>query len=150
MAWRNVDSMIPSMRAGVFWILWRVYRHLLKNTPMRNVHPLPMGCFEARLLNVEDTRMVEARETLVKYIEPAKSAVDATEAKVVDTMLAIGFGCPEVDARTTLQGLLMKRERTKRMEGVRKVNRQLYKFAFPEGLQWVELNKLAWDDLDNK
>jgi hypothetical protein len=150
MTWRDVDSMIPSMRPGVFWILWRVYRHLLKNRPMRNVHPIPAACFEVRLLNVEDRDMTQSRDTLMKYIEPARGAVEATEAKVVDTLIAHELRILEADARTTLQGLLMKRERTKRMEFGKKVNRELYKFAFPnEGLQWVKLNQAGWDDVNS-
>ena len=44
------------------------------------------------------------------------------------------------DVRTILQGLLMKRERSKRRDGVCKlVNVDLYKFAFESGTSWVKL-----------
>ena len=142
MAWKDIDAMLPSMRPGLFWIFWRSYRHLLKGEGLRNVNPIPSACFDARLLNVEEPSMVRSPLLLLNHIEPAKGAADASEAKDIDAFFADKLGQTAADIRTTLQGLLMKRERTKRPEHGKKMNRELYKFTFPDvGIQWVKLNK---------
>ena len=139
MAWKDVDSLLPPMRPGLFWVLLQAYRYLLKGKPMRNVGPVPEFCEEARLVNVEDKKMLSHRDTLLKHIEPCRVA-EATEAKVIDEWFRDQTRETAADVRTTLQGLLMKRERSKRRDGMFKlVNVDLYKFAFESGTSWVKL-----------
>ena len=83
--------------------------------------------------------MLNHRDILMKHIEPCRVA-EATEAKVIDEWFHDMTGKTAADVRTILQGLLMKRERSKRRDGMcRLVNVDLYKFAFESGTSWVKL-----------
>ena len=139
---KDIDAMLPSMRPGLFWTLWRWYRHLLKGKAMRKVHPIPSACVHARPLNVEDPTMVRSRLLLLNHIEPCR-VCEASECKEVDALFADKLGETAADIRTTLQGLLMKRERSKRKDTAgRFVHTESYKFTFPNvGVQWVKLNR---------
>jgi hypothetical protein len=99
---------------------------------------VPEFCEEAGLVNVEDDKMTTNRSTLLKHIESCRVA-EATEAKVIDEWFRDQTRETAADVRTTLQGLLMKRERSKRRDGLRLVNVDLYKFAFESGTSWVKL-----------
>ena len=142
MAWKDIDAMLPKMRPGLFWIFWRAYRHLLKGKAMRNVNPIPSACVDARLLNVEDPNMVRSRLLLLNHIEPCR-VCEASECKEVDALFAEKLGETAADIRATLQGLLMKRERSKRKDAAGKLaNAEFYKFTFQNvGVQWVKLNR---------
>ena len=87
---------------------------------MRNVNPIPSSCVDARLLNVEDPNRVRSRLLLLNHIEPARGAADASEAKDIDAFFADNLGQTAADIRTTLQGLSMKRERSKRKDAAGK------------------------------
>ena len=111
---------------------------------MRNVNPIPSACVDARLLNVEDPNMVRSRLLLLNHIEPCR-VCEACECKDIDAFFAEKLGETAADIRTTLQGLLMKRERSKRRDAAGKLaNTEFYKFTFPNvGLQWVKLNRVG-------
>ena len=91
-----------------------------------------------RRLDLSTLRTLSHRDILIKHIEPCRVA-EATEAKVIDDWFHDQTGEAAADVRTILQGLLMKRERSKRRDGVRLVNVDLYKFAFESGTSWVKL-----------
>ena len=68
---------ISSFRPAVWWILTRVYHHLLRDRPMRNVLPVPETSLTAAEL---DCRQALAGTWDRLDIQPASGPIDADMA----------------------------------------------------------------------
>ena len=144
--WWNVDGALKSLRPGTFWILWMVFRHLIKGRSMQKVAPVPTSCYTARLLNVEDESMTRNRLLLTNHIEPVSKLSEASSADDVDAFFADKMGERAADVRTTLQGLQLTRERSRAKNALGVVdNLWVYRYNFGRGIKTIKLNREGID-----
>ena len=53
--WRDMDSLLTGFRPGFFWLLRRVYHHLLRGRTRRNVGPVPASSLDQKALDCADS-----------------------------------------------------------------------------------------------
>jgi hypothetical protein len=111
-------------RVGTFWLLQRVYRHLLHGRIERNVRPATEQSMEARELDCGGKDLDWWPEFLARF--EAAAPRQASPAAEVEAQL-VKFGVAAKDVRLFLQGKGVDRER--RMIG--RANVWLYRYMFP-------------------
>ena len=124
--WRDMSSVLLSMRPGFFWLLQTVYRYFLKGRPMRNVAPVPATSLDVKSVDCEQ----RAEKLWPAFIETKLRAVKSpSEASVcVDIEQACGaeLGIPQGLASIALQGKGFERVRRK----VGNCNQYFYRYYF--------------------
>jgi hypothetical protein len=121
--WRNMEEHITSFRPGVWWMLTRVYHHLLRGRPMRNVLPVPESSLAAADLDCRQN--VGNWDELM--IEPAAGPSDATMADDVEKHVGDTLGFPDATStRLAMQGRGFQRVRRRRGES----NAYFYQYNF--------------------
>ena len=124
--WKDVNKLLGVYRPGFFWLLRRVYHHLLKGRASRNVCPVPLGSLEQKALDCADGSSKEFEEFL-KLIEPARGPKDADTQQDVDNLAAKICNITVSEASIYLNGKgLMK---VRRDRGLQR-NVYFYQYAF--------------------
>ena len=126
--WRNMEEHISSFRPGVWWMLTRVYHHLLRNRSMRNVLPVPESSLAAADL---DCQQALAANWDRLQIEPATGPIDATMADDIEDDVSQLMGLDRASTRLAMQGRVFQRVR--RMRDGR--NQYFYQYNFKNGGQ---------------
>jgi hypothetical protein len=111
-------------RVGTFWLLQRVYRHLLHDRVERNVRPMTEQSLEARDLDCGGKDLEWWPEFLSKF-EPAAPRQATPAAEIEAQVVKLGVAAKEV--RLFLQGKGVDRER--RVVG--RTNVWLCRYMFP-------------------
>jgi hypothetical protein len=110
--WRNMDELILQYRPGVWWMLTRVYHHLLRDRPMRNVLPVPESSLDAQELDCREL-LEDNWQSFVRCASPAKGPADAATAEDIEKQVANRLGVDRVAAQLLLQGRGFERVRSK-------------------------------------
>jgi hypothetical protein len=113
-------------RVGTFWLLQRVYRHLLHGRVERNVRPMTDACLQAKELECSGKEQswwpdFEAR------LSPATALRYATPADEVDATLRL-LGVDARDLKQFVQGRGFRQEGRHRGS---ETNLRLYVYCFP-------------------
>jgi hypothetical protein len=109
--WRDLSDDISAFRPAVWWMLTRVYHHLLRDRPMRNVLPVPETSLTAAEL---DCRQAPAGNWGRLEIQPASGPIDATMADEIEDEVSQLMGLDRMSCRLALQGRGFQRVRSKR------------------------------------
>ena len=101
--WKDMLSLIPKYKPGFFWLLRRVYHHLLKGRPRRNVGPVPLGSIEQKALDCADANSANF-ERLLEQMMPVRGPADASTKEEVDREAASTCGLNASETPIYLQG----------------------------------------------
>jgi hypothetical protein len=107
--WRDLSD-VDAFRPGVWWMLTRVYHHLLRGRPMRNVLPVPDACQMAAELDCRTEYEAAWKNFLV---QPVNGTANATPAERIEAEVASKTGLDIPGARLALQGRGYERVRRK-------------------------------------
>ena len=110
--WRNMDELILQYRPGVWWMLTRVYHHLLRDRPMRNVLPVPESSLDAQELECREL-LEDNWQSFVRCASPGKGPADAATAEDIEKQVANRLGVDRVAVHLLLQGRGFERIRSK-------------------------------------
>jgi hypothetical protein len=130
-AWRDMSQEIIRYRPGVFWILQRLYHHLLRNRPMRNVAPVPQGSLDANGLDCREQFQERGDRFIAEKLSPAKGPSEASTAKELEDAVAGELGIERAGAGLWLQGRGFERVRSKASRTAR--HDFYYRFCFTIG-----------------
>ena len=81
--WKDMLSLIPKYRPGIFWLLRKAYHYFLKGRPRRNVGPIPLGSIEQKALDCADVNSASF-EKLLTQMHPARGPADANTKEEID------------------------------------------------------------------
>ena len=95
--------MLPSYRPGLFWLLTRVFHHLLKDRPMRAALPVPESSSEARELDCRDSAESAWVSFVVRSLQPARGPTEASAAGEVEAAVVRHMGIERAGAQLFLQ-----------------------------------------------
>ena len=123
-----MEEVIEQYRPAVWWILTRVYHHLLKNRPIRTVLPVPEASMDAKELHCTDV-MGDEWPKFISGISPANGPSDASAADEVEKAIMDTARVDRVTAQLLLQGKGFERSRSK----TRGHNGYYYKYVFTQG-----------------
>ena len=101
--WKDMLSLIPKYRPGIFWLLRRAYHHFLKGRPRRNVGPIPLGSIEQKALDCADVNSAKFERLLEKML-PARGPVEANTKQEIDKEAAEICGLSAAETPIYLQG----------------------------------------------
>jgi hypothetical protein len=124
--WKDIASVLPSYRPGLFWLLTRVFRYLLKDRPMRTVLPVPESSSEARELDCRDSAESAWESFLARSLQPARGPTEASAAGEVDAAVVRQMGIERAGAQLFLQARGFQRVR----RVVKSRNVYVYKYCF--------------------
>jgi hypothetical protein len=129
-AWKDLSAVIHTFRPGVWWLMTRVYRHLLKDRSMRNVLPIPEASRESAELDCKETTAAVWESFMTRSLVPAKGPVEATPAHELDIAVSRMMGVEPAAVQLYLQGKGFERVRTR----TRGRNDYFYRFNFIVGV----------------
>jgi hypothetical protein len=112
-AWRDLSSAIHTFRPGVWWLMTRVYHHLLKGRSMRNVLPIPEASMESAELDCREATATVWESFLSRSLIPAKGPTEATPAAEIDTVVSRSMGVEPAAVQLYLQGKGFERIRSR-------------------------------------
>jgi hypothetical protein len=120
--WVNMEERISSFKPGVWWMFTRVFHHLLRDRPMRNVLPVPDNSLAA--VDVDCKGEVDWGKV---ELEPADGPRDADMADVLEDYMQSTLKLADrTSTRLAMQGRGFQRVR--RMRDGR--NSYLYQYNF--------------------
>jgi hypothetical protein len=134
--WVDVESTITETRPGHFALLLLIFKHLMKDRPMRSVAPVPQKCLELLRMELKDPidDVVDEFITRCSSVDRPLSATDAS--KVDEALLAFarvkGLGAVRMNASNLLKQKGFGVHRAKRPQGGGRrgyVNVYTYKFV---------------------
>ena len=99
-------------RPGLFWILTRIYHHLLRDRPMRNVLPVPESSLDAQTLDCKGPTDA-AWDAFMACAQPVKGPSEATPAQEIDEAVTSRACSDRASAQLYLQGRGWERVRRK-------------------------------------
>ena len=125
--WKDMNKKrLETYRPGFFWILRRVYHHLLKGRSTRNVCPVPAGSLQQKALDCADANS-EQFDRFLASIQKTRSPKDASTKDEVEAHAAKLCGLALSEASIYLNGkgfLKVRRDR-----GLQR-NLYFYQYAF--------------------
>lgn len=125
--WKDMNKLVKQYRPGCFWILKRVFHHLIKGRDRRNVGPVPQSSLEQKAMDCEDKRAGPFKSFLSK-LEAAHGPADATVQGEVDKRAALECGIREKEAQLYLSGKGFIRIRRKKGSA----NEYFYQYRFED------------------
>jgi hypothetical protein len=128
-AWRDLSSAVQAFKPGMWWLMTRVYHHLLKGRSMRNVLPVPEASRESAELDCREGTAAVWESFLARSIAPAKGPVEATPASDLDSTVSKSMGVEPAAVQLYLQGKGFEKVRCK----TRGRNVYFYRFNFIVG-----------------
>jgi hypothetical protein len=129
--WKDMTKATVEYRPGLWWLLRRVFHHLLKDRPLRNVAPVPEACMDAVALDCRARSDDVGEAFLASKIVPAKGPSDATPACDVEDAVAREMAIDRAAVGLWLQGRGFERARSK--AGPSRRNMHFYRFNFTVG-----------------
>jgi hypothetical protein len=118
-----------TFKPGIWWLMTRVYHHLLKGRSMRNVLPIPEASRESAELDCREATAAVWESFLARSLGPAKGPVEATPASEVDRTVSKMMGVEPPAVQLYLQGKGFERMRTR----TRGRNDYFYRYNFIVG-----------------
>ena len=109
--WRDLSDDISAFRPAVWWMLTKVYHHLLRSRPMRNVLPVPETSLTAADL---DCRQNHAGSWDRLQVQAASGPIDAAMADELEDEVSQLMGLDRMSSRLALQGRGFQRVRRMR------------------------------------
>ena len=108
--WKDMSALLDTYRPGFFWLLRRVYHHLLRGRSTRNVCPVPQGSLDQKALDCADTHSDEFLRLLEK-LQGVKKPSQADTQLDVDAFAAkfLGLAPGEVSIYMNGRGFLKTR-----------------------------------------
>ena len=100
--WMDMTHASTDYRAGLFWMLTRVYHHLLRDRPMRNVLPVPESSMDAQMRDCSGSAD-EAWDKFITCVAPARGPCEATPAQEIEEVVGRRV-CDRAGAQLFLQG----------------------------------------------
>ena len=97
-----MDSLLTGFRPGFFWLLRRVYHHLLRGRTRRNVGPVPASSLDQKALDCADSSSANFATFLGK-LTPVKGPKDASTQQEVDVAAAEALGLTQ--SQVSMRGL---------------------------------------------
>ena len=97
----------------MWWLIIRVYHHLLKGRSMRNVLPIPEASRESAELDCREATAAVWDSFLARSLVPAKGPTDATPAAELDSAVSRSMGVEPAAVQLYLQGNGFERVRSK-------------------------------------
>jgi hypothetical protein len=107
--WRDLSD-VSAFRPAVWWMLTRIYHHLIRGRPMRNVLPVPEVSLVAAELDCRTEHEAAWKNILV---QPVNGTANATPAEQIEAEVASKTGLDILGARLALQGRGYQRVRRK-------------------------------------
>jgi hypothetical protein len=101
--WRDMSEVVVSYRPGVFWLLQRVYHHLLKGRTMRNVAPVPESCMDAIAISCRERLQELGDSFITNKLCPAKGPSEASLASEIEDAVAQELGIDRASSTLWLQ-----------------------------------------------
>ena len=123
--WKDMLSLLPKYRPGFFWLLRRVYHHLLKGRSRRNVGPIPAGSLEQKALDCADANGV-GFEKLLTQLSAVRGPAEASAKEEVDRATAALCNLSASETPLYLQGQGFSKVR--RVRGFQ--NMYFYQYSF--------------------
>ena len=123
--WRDMDSLLTGFRPGFFWLLRRVYHHLIRGRTRRNVGPVPASSLDQKALDCADSSSANFATFLGK-LTPVKGPKDASTQQEVDVAAAEALGLTQSQVSIYLSGKGFLKLR--RMRGLQ--NEYFYQYSF--------------------
>ena len=123
--WRDMDSLLTEFRPGFFWLLRRVYHHLLRGRTRRNVGPVPASSLGQKALDCADSNTGSFLSFLNK-LTPVRGPKDASTQLEVDAAAAEALGLSQSQVSIYLSGKGFLKLR--RMRGLQ--NEYFYQYSF--------------------
>ena len=120
-----MDGLLESYRPGFFWLLRRVYHHLLRGRARRNVGPVPASSLDQKALDCADSSSA-AFTTFLESLAPAKGPKEASTQQEVDAVGAQALGLTQSQVSIYLSGKGFLKVR--RMRGLQ--NEYFYQYSF--------------------
>jgi hypothetical protein len=112
-AWRDLSTAVQSFKPGMWWLMTRVYHHLLKGRSMRNVLPIPEANRESTELDCREATAAVWDSFLARSLGPARGPVEATPAPELDSAVSRMMGVDAAAVQLYLQGKGFERVRCK-------------------------------------
>jgi hypothetical protein len=112
-AWRDLSSAVQAFKPGMWWLMTRVYHHLLKGRSMRNVLPIPEASRESAELDCKEATAAVWESFLARSFVPAKGPSEATPASELDSAVSRMMGVEPAAVQLYLQGKGFERARSK-------------------------------------
>ena len=81
--WKDMDGLLTGYRPGFFWLLRRVYHHLLRGRTRRNVGPVPASSLDQKALDCADSKS-GIYTAFLETLTPIKGPKDASTQREVD------------------------------------------------------------------
>ena len=119
--WRDMDSLLTGFRPVFFWLLRRVYHHLLRGRTRRNVGPVPASSLRQKALDCADSSSA-LFATFLGKLTPVKGPKDASTQQEVDVAAAAALGLTQSQVSIYLSGEDAAHARTE--------NDYFYKYSF--------------------
>ena len=121
-----MSALLDTYRPGFFWLLRRVYHHLLRGRSTRNVCPVPQGSLDQKALDCADTHSDEFLRFLEK-LQGVKKPGQADTQLDIDAVATkfLGLNPSEVSIYMNGRGFL----KTRRDRG-REKNVYFYQYTF--------------------
>ena len=119
-----MEERVSSSRPGVWWMLTRVYHHLLRERPMRNVLPVPESSMAAADIDCWQDTCNRWNEL---QIEPATGPMDPVMADELEDLARETARLPDrTSPCLAMQGRGFQRVRRRRGDG----NAHYYQYNF--------------------
>ena len=112
-AWRDLSSAVQAFRPGMWWLMTRVYHHLLKGRSMRNVLPVPEASRESAELDCKEATTAVWESFVARSLLPVKGPVEATAAPELESTVSRMMGVEAAAVQLYLQGKGFERVRCK-------------------------------------
>lgn len=124
--WKDMSALLDTYRPGFFWLLRRVYHHLLRGRSTRNVCPVPQGSLDQKALDCADAHSDEFLR-LMEKLQGVKKPGQADTQLDIDAFAAKLLGLPpsEISIYMNGRGFL----KTRRDRG-REKNVYFYQYTF--------------------
>jgi hypothetical protein len=111
--WRDLSTAIHTFKPGIWWLMTRVYHHLLKGRSMRNVLPIPEASMESAELDCREATAAVWESFLSRSLIPAKGPTEATPAAEIDIVVSRSMGVEPAAVQLYLQGKGFERIRSR-------------------------------------
>jgi hypothetical protein len=112
-AWRDLSTAVQSFKPGMWWLMTRVFHHLLKGRSMRNVLPIPEASRESTELDCREATAAVWDSFLARSLVPAKGPSEATSAPELDGTVSKMMGVEPAAVQLYLQGKGFEKVRSK-------------------------------------
>ena len=121
-----MDGLLKGYRPGFFWLLRRVYHHLLRGRTRRNVGPVPASSLDQKALDCADNNSANFT-TFLGSLAPVRGPKEASTQQEVDVAAAHALGLTQSQVSIYLSGKGFLKVR--RMRGLQNEYFNQYSFA---------------------